>query len=56
METFMWVMAVLFVLSVGVKIDYLYSGEIPQRTKGSVAIDLMFDICMLIWAAVVLSS
>ena len=56
METFTWVMTVLFVLSAVVKIDYLYSGEIPQRTPGTVALDLVFDFCMVVWAAVLLSS
>lgn len=56
METFTWVMAVLFALSVVAKIDCLYSGEISPRTPGTVAIDLAFDICLLVWAAVLLSS
>jgi len=56
METFTWVMAVLFTLSALAKIDCLYSGEVSQRTPGTIAFDLVFDICLLVWAAVLLSS
>lgn len=56
METFIWVTAIATGLTALSRVISLYTGEIPQRTPGTVAFDLGIDICMVVWAAVLLSS
>ena len=56
MSTFLWVMIVVMSLENIARLVSLATGKIPTRTPGPLAVDIVINTGLIVWAAVLLFS
>ena len=55
MTAFLWTMIVLMALMVIGKLIWLAEGKIPERNPKHLAVDIVLDAALIVWASILLA-